>query len=304
MIGFITDPSVDGGLSRRELSEPTVEEHDTLVEVHAYSVNRGELGLLEMRPDAWMPGQDVAGIVIAQAPDGSGPLPGTRVAGLANGGSWSERVNVPSHRLGVLPDEVSFADGAGLPGAGLTALRALRAGGSLLGRRVLVTGASGGVGHFAVQLAKVGGAEVTALVSGAHRFESLAGLDIEVVATLDQVLPFDLVLDGVGGSVLIDAIRHLADKGIAVAYGNASGATAPLVFVDFPVGQVNSLTAFYLYGTDEQTFAQDITYLAGLTGAGKLDVRSSVRWEWSRTLEAVEMLRSRQATGKVVLTIP
>src|ERR1700689_777376 len=170
MIGHITDPSPDGGIARRKLSDPAVESHDALVEARAYLVNRGELGLLERRPEGWRPGQDVAGVVMIQAPDGTGPPAGTRGPGHAEGGSWSERVNVPSNRLGIVPDNVSFADAAGLPAAGLTALRALRAGGSLLGRKVLVTGASGGVGHIAVQLAKLGGAEVTGLVSGPNRF--------------------------------------------------------------------------------------------------------------------------------------
>jgi NADPH:quinone reductase-like Zn-dependent oxidoreductase len=303
MIGHITDPSADGGIARRELSEPDVESHDTLVEVRAYSVNRGELGLLERRPEGWRPGQDVAGVVIAQAPDGTGPPAGTRVTGHAEGGSWSERVNVPSNRLGIVPDNVSFADAAGLPAAGLTALRALRAGGSLLGRKVLVTGASGGVGQFAVQLATLGGAEVTALVSGPHRFESLAGFGVEPVSTLEEAGPFDVVLDGVGGQVLMDAIHGLAPGGIILAYGVASGETSNFAFRDFPWGEVNSLVGFYLWATPEATFGQDLTYLAGLIGKDQLDVRSSVRWDWSETAKAVEMLRSRQATGKVILTI-
>jgi NADPH:quinone reductase len=303
MIGHVTDPSVEGGIARCELSEPEVGSHDTLVEVRAYSVNRGELGLLERRPEGWRPGQDVAGVVMVQAPDGTGPPPGTRVTGHAEGGSWSERVNVPSNRLGIVPDHVAFADAAGLPAAGLTALRALRAGGSLLGRKVLVTGASGGVGHFAVQLAKLGGAEVTGLVSGPNRFESLAGFDVEPVTTLEGSGPFDVVLDGVGGQVLMDAIHRLAPGGTILAYGVASGETSNFAFRDFPWGEVNSLTGFYLWATPEATFGQDLTYLAGLIGKDQLHVRSSVRWDWSETVKAVEMLRSRQATGKVILTI-
>jgi len=303
MIGHITDSAIEGGIARRELSEPDVGSHDTLVQVRAYSLNRGELELLAQRPDGWRPGQDVAGIVIAQAPDGTGPLPGTRVTGHAEGGSWSERVSVPSNRLGIVLDNVSFGDAAGLPAAGLTALRALRTGGSLLGRKVLVTGASGGVGHFAVQLAKLGGAEVTAFVSGPNRFESLAGFDVELVTKLDDTGPFDVVLDGVGGQVLMDAIHRLAPGGVVVAYGVASGETTSFAFRDFPWGKVNWLTGFYLWATPEESFGQDLTYLAALIGKDLLDVRSSVRWDWSRTVEAVEMLRGGEATGKVILTI-
>src|SRR5262249_20238354 len=169
MIGHITDPNAEGGLALRELPEPTPSPADVLVEVRAYAVNRGELNLLQQRPHGWAPGQDVAGVVVKAAADGKGPAPGTRVVGAAEGGGWSQRVVVPSHRVAAIPDNVAFADAAALPVAGLTALRALRTGGPLLGRRVLVTGASGGVGSFAVQLARVAGAHVTALVSGPHR---------------------------------------------------------------------------------------------------------------------------------------
>lgn len=303
MIGHVTDPAVPGGLSRRELTEPEPSVHETLIAVRAYSVNRGELALLERRSDGWRPGQDVAGVVLAQAADGSGPTPGTRVAAHADEGSWSEVVAVPSHRLARLPDNVSFADAAGLPAAGLTALRALRVGGPLLGARVLVTGASGGVGHLAVQLAVLGGAKVSALVSGQHRVAALEGLRARVLTTLEGAGPFDLVLDGVGGPVLIDAIRLIAPGGRIAAYGMASGEASSFTFHDFPWGEVGWLTGFYLWSTPEGSFGEDLAYLASLVGEGHLEVRSSVRRDWSQTLEAIAMLRARSATGKVILTI-
>jgi NADPH:quinone reductase len=162
MLGYCTDPSAAGGLALGDLPEPQPGPHDLVVEVAAYAVNRGELSLLSQRSDGWTPGQDVAGVVAAAAADGSGPPVGTRVVGLADQGGWSERVAVPTHRVAPLPEAVAFPQAAALPVAGLTALRALRTGAPLLGRRVLVTGASGGVGSFAVQLALAAGAQVTA----------------------------------------------------------------------------------------------------------------------------------------------
>src|SRR5690349_13517038 len=100
MLGHVTDPSAPDGLDRRGL-----------------------------------PGQDVAGVVARAAADGSGPPEGTRVVGIADGGGWSKRVLVPAHRVAPLPDATSFEDAAALPVAGLTALRALREAGPLLGRR-------------------------------------------------------------------------------------------------------------------------------------------------------------------------
>src|ERR1700742_1440183 len=152
MLGHVTDPSAPDGLDRRELPDPEPGPHDVLVAVRAYAVNRGEISLLQQRADGWLPGQDVAGVVSRPAGDGTGPPQGTRVVGIADGGGWSELVAVPAHRVAPLPDATSFADAAALPVAGLTALRALREAGPLLGRRLLVAGATGGLGSFAVQL--------------------------------------------------------------------------------------------------------------------------------------------------------
>src|SRR5487761_512841 len=99
MLGYITDPAAPGGIARRELPEPKPGDHEVLIDVAAYGVNRGELSLIQQRSEGWTPGQDVAGVVAAAAADGSGPGAGTRVVGLADWGGWSERVPVPSHRV-------------------------------------------------------------------------------------------------------------------------------------------------------------------------------------------------------------
>src|SRR6516225_811667 len=157
----VVDPSVPGRLAIREvgLREPDRDEVD--VRVTAISLNRGETRrALQVAEPGWRPGWDFAGIVERAAADGSGPGPGTRVVGILPSGAWAERVNCRSHAVAVLPDGVSDTQAATLPVAGLTALHALRQGGLLLGRKVLVDGASGGVGHFACQLAAASGAVV------------------------------------------------------------------------------------------------------------------------------------------------
>lgn len=304
MIGHITDPSAEAGLDLRELPEPTPAAGDVIVEVRAYAVNRGELNLLQMRPNGWTPGQDVAGVVVQAAADGTGPKLGTRVVGAADWGGWSQRVNVPSHRVASIPDNVAFADAAALPVAGLTAIRALRTGGPLLGRRVLVTGASGGVGIFAVQLAAIAGAHVTAHVSGPHRVDLVKSVGVErVVTTLDGITDrFDLVLDGVGGPVLVDALRHLAPGATAAAYGMASGQKAELAFTDFRGATNAKLVGFFVYATDVMTFGEDLGFMARLIGEGRLKVPGPRR-DWKQTRQAIDSLRKRSATGKVVLTI-
>jgi NADPH2:quinone reductase len=307
MLGYVTDPAAPGGLDRRELSAPDPGEHDTLVDVRAYAINRGELNLLRERVDGWRPGQDIAGVVARQAADGSGPTAGTRVAGAADGGGWSEQAVIPSHRLGALPDAVSFEDAAALPVAGLTALRALREGGDLLGRRVLVTGATGGVGSFAVQLAVAGGAHVTALVSGESRADAARALGAHAVVTaLDEDAGrFDTVIDGVGGKVLRDAIHRLRRRGTVVAYGVAGGREpTPLAFYDF-VGEpaLGRLVGLFVYATGEETFGADLEVLAALVADGRLRVDRGDTRDWSQTREALDALRERRVTGKVVLTV-
>jgi NADPH:quinone reductase-like Zn-dependent oxidoreductase len=194
-----------------------------------------------------------------------------------------------------------------LPVAGLTALRALRTGGPLLGRRVLVTGATGGVGSFAVQLAAAAGAHVTALVSSEQRVEAARALGAHDVRTsLDGAESFHLVLEGVGGPVLADAIHHLARAGTVTAYGVAGGEPqTPLAFFDFARGggQLGRLIAFFIYATGEETFGEDLGVLAGLVADGRLRVQKGVQRDWAETREAVQALRDRQVTGKVVLTV-
>jgi NADPH:quinone reductase-like Zn-dependent oxidoreductase len=326
MLGHVTDPSTPGGLARRELPDPSPGPHDVLIEVHAYAVNRGELSLLEERPDGWLPGQDVAGVVARAAADGSGPPAGARVVGAADGGGWSQLVPVPSHRVAELPEGVEFSDAAALPVAGLTALRALREAGPLLGRRLLVTGATGGVGSFAVQLGAAAGAHVTALVSRPDRAEAARALGAHEVVTLDEDAGrfalvaggagsgaassaeppalFHAVLDGVGGPVLGAAVHTLAERGAIVAYGVAGGRPrTPLAFFDFaPGGRLGRLVAFFVYATGEETFGEDLGVLAGLIADGRLRVDRSATRDWGETLAAIDDLRQRRVTGKVELT--
>jgi NADPH:quinone reductase-like Zn-dependent oxidoreductase len=227
------------------------------------------------------------------------------VVGLADWGGWSERVAVPTHRIAPLPETVTFPRAAALPVAGLTALRTLRTGGALLGRRVLVTGASGGVGSFAVQLARAAGAIVTAHVSGPSRVEQARALGADAVITQigEDSGPFHLVVDGVGGSVLVDAIHRLAPGGLATAYGVASGERSQIAFFDFNNAQPGGrLEGFRVYLTGEETFGGDLATLAGMVADGRLDPQLGVVRDWSETVEALDALRSRQSTGKVVLT--
>src|SRR5262245_24299353 len=184
MLALITSPNSATGLTLTETDEPKPTPDEALVSVCATSLNRGELRLLAIRPNGFAPGQDVAGVVERAAADGSGPAVGARVAALVDQAGWAERVAVPVDRIAVLPDDVSFVSAATLPVAGTTALRTLRLGGDLAGQRVLITGASGAVGRFQIQIAREQGASVTAVAAARH-VDDLRSLGaVEVVESI------------------------------------------------------------------------------------------------------------------------
>jgi NADPH:quinone reductase len=307
MRGYVTDPRGPGGLTLAgDLPEPEPAPDELVLEVGAYAVNRGELHLLTQRPDGWRPGQDVAGVVARAAADGSGPPEGTRVVAIVDGAGWSERVAAGVHRVAALPDGVGLEAAAALPVAGLTALRALRAGAPLLGRSVLVTGATGGVGQFAVQLAVAAGARVTAHVSAPERAEEARGLGAhDVVVSLDDPAlgrPFTLVLDGVGGAVLRDAVHRLAPGGTAASYGVLGGA-AELALPDFAGAPGAKVTGFFVFGAaPESELGPDLATLAGFVADGRLAPRLGLVRDWEAMAEVLDALRARRVRGKAVLT--
>ena len=303
MRGYISDPTVPGGLRLADdLPEPVPHADQVLVEVRAYSVNRGELALLKMRPNGWRPGQDLAGVVVQAAANGKGPAAGTRVGGLVDWECWAERVAVSTDLAVPLPESVTFEQAASLPIAGLTALRALRLAGSLLGRRVLVTGATGGVGQFAIQLATAAGAEVTALVLGPDRQQQAATLGAHHVVTSldgDTIGTFHVVLDGIGGQVLTDSVHRLEPGGVAVTYGTLGG-PAPLALLDFPRGPACQVVPLF-HAYPLETRGEDLAVLVSLVAAGRLRPLLGIVRDWTETPAVLEALRDRQVRGKAVL---
>src|SRR5216684_4718809 len=159
--GVVVDPAAPGKLAIKPVELRDPERDEVAVRVTAISLNRDETRrAVQQAEPGWRPGWDFAGVVVTAAADGSGPRPGTRVVGILPSGAWAERVNCRTHAVAALPDAVGDAEAVTLPVAGLTAWHALRQGGLLLGRKVLVDGASGGVGHLACQLGIAAGALV------------------------------------------------------------------------------------------------------------------------------------------------
>jgi NADPH:quinone reductase-like Zn-dependent oxidoreductase len=287
----------------RETGEPTPAADEAVIRVEAASLNRGELALLPRRPN-WRPGQDIAGVVVRAAAAG-GPPEGARVAGIVDQGGWAELVAAPIERIATIPDGVDAAAAATLGVAGLTALRTLRAAGSLLGARVLVTGASGGVGRFAVQLARLGGAEVTASAGGPERAAGLEEIGAARVVTEgeDPGGPFDAVMEGVGGASLERSVRALAQHGVVMLYGAVGGETTHLGLSDFASHRGGRVQSFFIYATDVSTFGRDLGFLAGLVGEGRLRPQIGLEVSWRDVGAGIAALRERRVNGKVVLRI-
>ena len=306
MLAVVNTPGGPEPVAVREVPEPEPKASEAVVAVHAFSLNRGETRLFQVRPDGWRPGQDIAGVVARQAADGSGPKAGTRVVCLTDWEGWAERAAVPSHRMAALPDNVSFAAAASLPVAGLTALRTLRHGAPLLGKRVLITGAAGGVGNLAVQLAARSGARVTAVVGSAARAKVLDGLGAaEIVTGIDQALGrFELILEAAGGASLTAAIGRVAAKGVVVIYGNSSGEAAPLDFRVFADHQNARLQGFHYFTSEpEEKFGPDLALLVLLVADGSLKPRI-VEHDWHEIPAVGALLLARSIAGKAVFHIP
>ncbi len=288
-----------------EVPEPEPRPDEALVAVRAFSLNRGELRRLQtVEPGAVM-GWDLAGVVETAAGDGSGPPAGTRVVGMVDAGAWAERVAVPTGVLAALPDRVSFAQAATLPIAGMTALLALQIGGTPIGQRVLVTGANGGVGRFAIQLAALGQARVTALVRDPAQAETLHALGAhDVVTELDG--DFDTIVEGVGGDTLARAIEHVAPDGTIVSFASTDTETTfptRALFGRAPGATLRGLLVFAELRRSANRGTRLLTTLAGLVADGKLECSIEREGSWREAGQHLQALRDRAVAGKVVLHV-
>ncbi|MBS2539131.1 zinc-binding dehydrogenase [Catenulispora sp. NF23] len=287
------------------VAEPRPRPNEALVKVEAYSVNRGETFQLETpRPD-WRPGKDIAGLVVQAAADGTGPAVGTRVVGHPPQGGWAEYVAVPTDSLAELPDGVPAAIAAALPLAGLTALRLLRVAGSAAGRSILITGASGGVGHYFVELAAAAGLEITAVSSSPERGARLRELGAaRVVPRIeDAVGPFDVVLESTGGPNLPKALAQLARRGTLIWFGQASRRPVTLDFFDFFAGPESATIRHFHYADSDASYAEDLQTLVRLVAGDRLHPEVGLVADWTETAEVLTRLRDRGVRGNAVLTV-
>ncbi|MGP4084468.1 zinc-binding dehydrogenase [Streptomyces sp. KR55] len=284
-----------------EVPQPVPEPDEVLIKVEAFAPNRGETFLLEQPRPGLLPGKDIAGLVVQAAADGSGPGVGTRVVGHTAHGGWAEYATVPTHSLAVLPNGIDCVRAAALPLAGITALRLLRTVGSLAGRRVLLTGASGGVGHYVTELAVGAGAELAAVTATPVRGERLAELGAEVVQEVAAARgPFDVVLESTGGPHLPVALSKVRPGGTLVWFGQASRTPVTLDFFDLLGGPERVRIQHFHYAG--APYGADLATLVRLVEQGRLHPETGRIADWTRTADTLVDLRERRIRGKAVLT--
>lgn len=286
---------------------PVPKDHEALVKVTDFSLNRADFLYLSSPSGNFRPGIDAAGIVEQAAADGSSPAAGTRVAlHLPSGGAAAEYVAAAADRMAEIPDGVPSHVAAAIPMAGLVAQRLLAKAGSLRGRTILATGVGGGVGQFLIQLAVADGAEVIAVATDGQPFEHMAALGARIARDLDAVEAntIDIVLESVGGDLGSKAARKLRPGGLFLWFGQASAAPITLDFFQtLQAGAGLTLRHFVYRDADGSRDAKDMAALLDLAEKGKLRVEVGHRGDWSTTGAVLTEMAAGRLRGKAVLSV-
>jgi NADPH:quinone reductase-like Zn-dependent oxidoreductase len=309
-------------LKYEDVEKPTPTDNQVLVKVHAASVNpldwhymRGKPYLMRMEAGVGTPnnprlGVDFAGTVEAVGPDVKRFKPGDEVFG-GRTGALAEYVTVHEDRALVLkPDNVTFEQAASVPIAAVTALQALRDQGRIqAGQKVLINGASGGVGTFAVQIAKSFGADVTGVCSTKNvEMVRSIGADHVIDYTKEDFTKsgqlYDLIVDNVGSHPLLDYKRVLQPKGIFVIVGGPNegswiGPMTTPIKAKLLSPFVSQEFVFFLANLSQE----DLTILRDLMQTGKVTPVVDRTYKLSETPQAIAYLEAGHARGKVVVEI-
>lgn len=229
---------------------------------------------------------------------------GTRVVAHPPSAGWAERAAVRTSQIAALPDGVSEIVAAALPLAGLTALRLMRVAGPLLGRRLLMTGASGGVGHYFTELAAAAGAELTVLTATPERGARLRELGArQVIQNLAEAAgPFDVVLESVGGELTQQALVKLRPHGTLIWFGQASRTPPTLDFFRFWEGPASGTIRHFDYTDSDVPDGRDLLTIVQLVASGRLHPEIGLLAGWEETDTVLRTLRDRGIRGNAVLT--
>lgn len=303
MRAIVFDPDAPRKFAIADAPDPVpTAPNELLIEVKAISLNFGEVYSGDNAENSGdIPGWDSAGVVVTAAADGSGPAVGTRVAGASWSQGWAQRRVLASENVAVIPDSVDFETAAALPVAGVTAVQTIRRLGPVLGKRVLITGASGGVGRLAVQLAARAGAHVIAVVGSPERGAGLRELGAdEIVVGLDGVAPVHGVLEHVGGTMLAGAYGLLIDGGTVISVGAASGQSTVIDFEAARMAHKNNRIESFMASWP---LGEELQYVLDLTGRGQLDAQVGYRDSWDNLDAAIDALLGRKVAGKAALSV-
>ncbi len=312
-----------GSLTLQTVEKPIPTDNQVLVKVRAASLNAADGHLLRgsfiMRPLSGMRkpkdsrfGIDCAGTVEAVGKNVTQFKPGDEVFGAANG-AIAEYVCAPGRTLVTKPDNITFQQAGSVAVAGLTALQGLRNQGNIQpGQKVLVNGASGGVGTFAVQIAKAFGAEVTAVCSSRNLDQArLIGADHVIDYTKEDFTVgdqrYDMIFDNVGNHTIAERRRVLTPNGICVLAGMGSAGKHE--------GQwprlAGNLKSFFVSPFISQKFKffigkllqADLTVLRDLMQESKVKPVIDREYPMSQTADALAYLEEGHARGKIVITM-
>ncbi|GAA2623482.1 NAD(P)-dependent alcohol dehydrogenase [Actinomadura fulvescens] len=311
-------------LGLRDVDEPRIARDEVLVRVRAASVNpydwrhvradpklvRLSIGLRRPRPGL-VPGADLAGVVERVGDEVTGLRPGDEVFGEVRLGSFAEAVAVPHDRLALKPADLTFEQAASVSMAAHTALQGLRdVGGLAAGQRVLVNGASGGIGTFAVQLAKALQAEVTGVCSTRNlELVRSLGADDAVDYTREDFTErkgrYDLLLDIVGDRPLARLRRPLTSHGTLVIVG---GIASPRGGFLGPAAQMlrgalaSPFVSQRIGAVRWKPNSADLRFLAELMEKGQVTPVIDRTWPFAELPEALRYVERGHARGKVAIT--
>ena len=309
MLALVADPSASPALTLADVPEPSAGPGQLVVRMEAASINRGEIRTAAGQPPGKIIGWDVVGTVVALGDGVAGFQVGQRVLGLApTGGAFAELVALADEWTIPLPSSADSVLAATLPVAGLTAVNVLRLPRVHAGDRVLITGAAGGVGQLAVQLALDAKATVTGQASSEARAATVRELGAEAQVHPCDGSPvegeFDVVLDSVGGPMFGPLLRAVALRGRAVVFGNSADAESTFRVEDFYTKAVTIYGFRVFQSVPPEQGVKDLAALADQVAAGQLRVSVQATAPLTEALPLVRDLYDRKVTGKVVITGP
>jgi NADPH:quinone reductase len=307
MLALVADPSASPAVALADVAEPSAGPGQLVVRMEAASINRGEIRTARLQPPGAVIGWDVVGTVVAVGDGATGFQVGERVLGLnPGGGGFAELVVLPAEWAIPLPSSVDSVLASALPVAGITAINVLRLGRVHAGDRLLITGAAGGVGLLAVQLAVDAKATVTGQVSNERRAAIVRELGAEALIHPGDGSPvdgeFDVVIDGIGGPTFGPLLRATALRGRVVVFGNSADAESTLRVEDFYAKAITIYGFRIFQSVPPEQAVKDLAALADQVAAGRLRIAVQATAPLSDALSLIRDLYDRKVTGKVVIT--